>query len=175
MNIKRSVISISLLALLAYVAAGQSSDPTSVVRAFYAHDAKASQIVTRKNLDSRKKWLSPRLYNLFREEFRKESAQLKANPDDKPYFGDGFPFRPLDEPCDVSGRSYSRRYSVRLVSRSRSSRIDVPVRFSYPRPCTIEAVTYKARVVRSGSTWLIDDIVFDRGTTLSEAMRGNFN
>lgn len=170
---KRTILLIALSAVLAASASGQTSDPVSAVRAFYAYDSKASPVFNRRNLDSRRRYLSPRLYNLFRQELRKESAFLKANPGEKPFFGDGFPFRPIDEPCQADGRLIDRRYSVAAMRRYRGPRVDVPVRFAYPRPCNLEALIYKARVIRSGSRWLIDDIVFEDGSTLSDTMKNN--
>ena len=161
--------------LLVPVASSQNTDPASAVREFYEKEMKASQTFNRRNLDARKKWLSPRLYNLFRNELKKQSALLKTNPDDKPFFGDGFPFRPMDEPCEVNGKSYSRRFIVQAAINIRDSGADIPVRFSYPSPCTVPTLTYTVRAVRSSGRWVIDDIIFDNNETLSAAMKNNSN
>ncbi len=170
---KRIVISLALAAILVSTAAAQTAHPAAAVRSFYAYDAKASQVFNRRNLDSRKRWLSASLYKLFIDELRKQNAQLKLNPDDKPFFGDGFPFRPIDEPCNVNGKSYNRRYSVQPIRSYRGSRVDVTVKFSYSIPCPVEPLRYKVRVIKSGSGWVIDDIIFDDGTKLSLAMKNN--
>ena len=167
-----TTIFLSIL-LVSASAAAQKSDPTGSVRSFYAFDSKSSQTFNRRNLDARRRFLSQRLYNLFREELRKQTAHLRSDPDDKPFFGDGFPFRPIDEPCDANGRKLNRRYSVMRVSKFRGSRAVVPVRFSYARPCTIEAMNYNVEVIRSRSAWVIDDIIFDDGSKLSDSMKNH--
>lgn len=157
------------------VAAAQKAEPASTVRSFYALDSRTSQVFNRRNLEIRRPHLSARLYGLFRDELRKQDALKRSNPDDKPFFGDGFPFRPTDEPCSAKGRSFSRRYSVLEPGRYKGSRAEVPVRFSYPRPCTAEPLNYKVKVVRVGSVWVIDDIVYEDGSTLSDSMKNNRN
>jgi hypothetical protein len=119
--------------------------------------------------------MSPRLYELFRAELRKQKAQLKVSPDEKPYFGDGFPFRPIDEPCETNGRSFRRRYWIESGHRASRGRTEVPVRFFYPKPCTIDPVIFKAIMVRVGAKWLIDDIIYDDGSRLSESMKNRRN
>jgi hypothetical protein len=165
------ITTLLLIMLLSVEAAAQNSSPTSAVRSFYALDGKSSQIFNRRNLNTRRPYLSQRLYNLFVEELRKQAAHLRSNPDDKPFFGDGFPFRPIDEPCEVNGRSIGRRYSVMREVRYRGSRAVVPVRFSYARPCTIGPLNYKVELTRSGSGWVIDDIIYEDGSKLSDSMK----
>lgn len=159
--------------LLSVSADAQNAGPTAAVRSFYAFDSKSSQIFNRRNLEARRRYLSQRLYNLFRGELRKQAFHLRSHPDDKPFYGDGFPFRPIDEPCDANGRKVNRRYSVMRAVQNRGSRVVVPVRFSYARPCSIEALNYKIEVVRSGSAWVIDDIIFEDGSRLSESIKNH--
>lgn len=173
MNTKRLIYSVCVFLLASTRVLGQNSGPEEVVRTFYKHDAKTSQVFNRRNLDSRKKWISTGLYNLFRKELNKQDALLKQHPDEKPFFGDGFPFRLIDERCDVNGKSYKRRYSVQAAKNQRGPHVNVSVQFSYPPPCTAAPLTYTARVIRSGAKWAIDDIVFDDGNTLSDVMRNN--
>ncbi len=172
-KIQRIGIITAIGLMLAATLVAQNSDPAASVQAFYAYEQKASQVFSRRNLDPRRDRMTARLYNLFRDELRKQNAHLKSNADDKPFFGDGFPFRPIDEPCDVNGRSYKRRYQVQADGRIREDRVDIPVRFAYPRPCTIESITYKVRMVRSPSKWLVDDVIFEDGSTLSQAMKNH--
>lgn len=155
---------------LAKTAAAQIPDPAVYVQAFYAFEMKAPQSFDKRNLVRRQKWLSPRLYDLFRAELRKQNAHLKTHPDDKPFFGDGFPFRPIDEVCDSNGRSYKRQYRVQ-AGKTRSGQHTVTVRFSYPKPCGPMTIIYRLKLIRAGSRWLIDDVIFDDGSSLSAAMR----
>src|SRR5262249_26709163 len=76
-----------------------AQSPAATVSAFYQFDRSHSQIFNRRNIDARKRWFSKELYNLFLYELKREDAYLKKNPNDKPYFGDGLPFQPLDETC----------------------------------------------------------------------------
>ena len=124
---KLTALSFCLIILGIFTAGAEAQipAPSAAVRAFYAHDRNANAAFNQRNLETRKKYLTPRLYNLFREELRKERAHLRSNPDDKPFFGDGFPFRPIDEDCQANGRILKRRYQVGNAARTRASRTDV--------------------------------------------------
>lgn len=173
MRQRRIVLLTVLFGTLALEASGQVHPPSEVVRRFYANEMRASQTFGSRSLQARKKWLSARLYELFRAELRKQKVHLASYPDEKPFFGDGFPFRPLDEPCTAGKRSYARLYKVQKTLKTDISRVAVPVRFSYPAPCSPGAITYRLRLVKGRGTWLIDELVYEDESTLSDSMRNN--
>lgn len=161
-----------LIGQLGTQAFGQSSDPTATVAGFYKYDWSHSQIFNRRNLDARRRWLSPMLYKLFREELVKEQKLLAEHPTDKPYFGDGFPFQPLHEACTANGKSYTFLYSVGSAKfKGRKSLVDV--RFFYPKQCSEDPTIFVLELVKVGNVWLIDDILYASGDRLSESMRNN--
>jgi hypothetical protein len=170
---KLLIILLSINFGLAITSVAQTPDPSATVRAFYSFDKTAPQVFNKRNLNRRKGWMSDRLYRLFEAELRKQRVFLASNPTDKPFFGDGFPFQPSDETCDVNGRSLRRRHSVRASGRVSAARVQVPVTFWYPKPCTVDAITFKVVAVRSGAKWLIDDIIYDDGRTLSDSMKNH--
>ena len=159
-----------LVAVLCSTAAAQSTDPHSAVASFYRYDWSHSQIFNRKNLDARKKWFSPKLYELFRQELRKERENRAKNPTDKPFFGDGFPFQTTDQGCIANGKTYRYQYAVDPpVTRGTKSR--VPVRFFAPKQCDSYSETLTVELVKVGQYWLIDDLDYGDGQRLTEDMR----
>src|SRR5436190_21585339 len=82
----------------------QSSGPVAAAYAFYKYDRSHSQVFNRENIDARKQWLSAALCKLLIIELAREKEYLKKNATDKPHFGDGLPFQPLDEECAAGGK-----------------------------------------------------------------------
>ena len=131
----------------------QSFGPEDTVKAFYKFSNSRSSIFNRRHIESRRQWYTPALYREFLAQLREDQIHLKTNPTDKPIFGDGLDFRPLDEPCESNGRSYRRYQTIsrRVIEKNRAY---IDVRFAYPKACTgIEPIYYRvglSRIMESG-------------------------
>lgn len=147
----------ALILATCVVSFGQSSSPKAAVMAFYKYDAANSQVFNRVNIDERKRWLSSELYAKFLSELAREKAYLAQNPTDKPHFGDGLPFRPLDEVCELDGKSYRRTISYGKVM-IKGDLANVDVYFKYPKGCNIPDVLYGVNISKERGRWVIDDI-----------------
>ena len=166
-----------LLAILVAVSAGtalpQTSGPAETVKAFYKFSNARSALFNRKHIESRKRWYSPELYRLFLEELKEEEAYLKQHPTDKGFFGDGFDFRPLDEPCVENGKHYRRSQRISSVEAG-STRAYVDVEFAYPKGCTTQSpMLYRVNLRKLRGKWLIDDWTYSDGKTLTREMIQN--
>jgi hypothetical protein len=162
-------LSLAIAALTGGIFA-QTNTPAAAVTSFYKFDRSHSQIFNRRAIDARKKWFSDSLYKLFLNELKREKEYLKQNPTDKPHFGDGLPFQPLDETCEANGKTY--RYSYKIVPGIVNKRsATVSVRFSYPKQCSIDPMTYKFKLIKSGSAWLINDVEYPDDATLIEDLK----
>lgn len=170
-NFVRFTLTIAFLSMLFHTALAQQSDPKSAVESFYKFDRSHSQTFNRRNVDARKQWFSPTLYSLFLNELRRQTAFLKENPTDKPYFGDGFPFQPYDETCRADGREFRRSLRIRQEFR-RPSRAAATATFAFPKRCNVdESIVYTIGLIRSGSRWVIDDVNYGEDTTLKERLK----
>src|SRR4051812_33250648 len=99
---KANIISIAFLILVSSTAVfSQTRGPAETVKAFYKYSNARSDIFDRRHIESRKQWYTPGLYQAFLNQLRKDQAHLKKHPTDKPFFGDGLDFQPLNEACDV--------------------------------------------------------------------------
>ena len=136
---------------------GQNASPKAAVTVFYKYDSTHSQVFNRANIDARKRWFSARLYELFLKELEREKEYLAKNPTDKPPFGDGLPFRPLDETCSFNGREYRRSISYGQVT-VKGDVGNVDVYFKYPKGCNIPDVLYAVNMSKERGRWVIDDI-----------------
>lgn len=163
---------VALIAIFTASAFAQQSTPKAAVESFYRFDGTHSQTFDRRNIDARKRWFSPELYRLLRNELRGESAYLRANPGDKPYFGDGLPFRPVDEPCQAGSRQLRRGLSIRQTFRS-AAQATATSTFSYPRACKEggDPIVYTVHLIRLSGRWLIDDVNFGENSTLKKTLR----
>lgn len=142
----------------------QQSSPKAAIIAFYAFDGKNSQIFNRKNIDARKRWFSDELYKLFLKELDREAQYLKINPTDKPHFGDGLPFRPLDEACLIKAKSYRRTITYGQVT-VKGDLGNVDVKFKYPKGCNISDILYAINMEKEKGRWVISDIRYFPGDT----------
>jgi len=161
---------LAFLTLLPAVAAhAQASNPKATVEAFYRYDQTHSQVFDRASIEARKKWFSPELYRLFQYELKREADYLKKNSTDKPYFGDGLPFQPLQENCENS-RGAGRRLSVKQDFQ-KGNRSVVLATFAYPKPCkNPDPVTYTIGLIRGKAGWQIDDINYGEDTSLKQRL-----
>lgn len=153
----RPFIVLALVFGAAAVTFGQTSSPKAVVQAFYKYDSGNSQIFNGANIEARKRWLSDELYGLLRKEFEREKEFLAKNPTDKPHFGDGLPFQPPDELCQLNGRDYPRSISYGKVA-IKGSLANVDVYFKYPKGCGISDRLYAVNMSIERGRWVIDDI-----------------
>jgi len=168
MNKTKLVLILILILFGSSITAAQSATPVAAVQSFYAFDRAHSQTFNRQNVNARKKWLSPELSRLFDNELRRQDALLKKNSTDKPYFGDGFPFQPLQEACDGAGK---HRSPVVKQDFRKGNRAAVTVTFSYPKSCkAADPVIYTIGLVRKGGGWLIDDLNTGEDHSLKEVL-----
>ena len=144
----------------------QTKTPVAVVKSFYSFDRTHSQTFNRRNVDARKAWFSDDLYSLFRNELRREDAYLKKNPNEKPYFGDGLPFQPIDETCTAGGKNLHKSLAVKPAFQ-KNSRAAVTATFAFPKPCKdADATTYTIGLIKGKGGWLIDDVNYGDERTL---------
>lgn len=151
------VLSFALTLVASIAAIAQSTGPKAAVMAFYKYDATHSQVFNRKNIDARKRWFSDELYKLFLKELAREKEFLAKNLADKPHFGDGLPFRPLDEACELNGKSYRRSISYGQVT-VKGDLGNVGVYFKYPKGCNIPDLLYAVNLEKVQGRWVISDI-----------------
>lgn len=170
MRLKTAIISALILIFGSTAFAQAAPDPEETVRAFYKYSNARSSTFNRRHIESRKQWYTPALYNAFWTQLRKDQAYLKKNPTDKPFFGDGLDFMPLDEPCDANGKSYRRSWSISRRD-IRKTRAYIDVKFAYPKACNLESEYYRVNLQKIGGKWLISDWTYSDGSTLTGDMR----
>lgn len=150
----------------------QSRGPSETVKSFYRFSSAHSGLFNRRHIELRKSWYTNELYQLFVEQLKKDEANLKAHPTDKPFFGDGLDFEPLHEPCNAGGKSYP--YTRRVGSAElKDQSAFVEVTFSYPSQCTEPAIVWRVELKRVGRKWLIADWIWPEGSSLATDMKAN--
>lgn len=168
-------IILMLAAVSAVSAQAKTAGPRATVNAFYRYDTANSQVFNRANIDARKRWFSAELYKLLINELAREKEFLKANPTDKPHYGDGLPFRPLDEVCELNGKKYHRTISYGQVT-IKGSLANVDVYFKYPKACNIPDILYAVNMSIENGRWVIDDIryIADSTSLVEDLQRENY-
>ena len=164
-----------LAAAVAVSAQSKLAEARSTVSAFYHFDSANSQAFNRRNIDARKRWFSADLYKLLINELAREKEFLRANPTDKPHYGDGLPFRPLDEVCELNGRKYRHTISYGQVT-VKGDLGNVDVYFKYPKACNIPDILYAVNMSRDNGRWVIDDIryIHDNTSLIEDLNRAEY-
>jgi len=157
-------IGLMLLMTASLTAFSQNSGPVAAATAFYKFDRSHSQVFNRENIDARKQWLSAGLYKLLINELVREKEYLKKNPTDKPHFGDGLPFQPLDEECTAGGKKYRNTLSFGPINVNGKAR-NFDAYFSYPKACKIEKTTFEIVTIKQNGKWVIDDVLYPASTS----------
>ncbi|MDQ3062770.1 MAG: hypothetical protein M3R14_07910 [Acidobacteriota bacterium] len=159
-----------ILVLLSMNISAQKQDASAVVQSFYKFHLSGSGIFNAGEIKARKKWFSDNLNKLFQTELQREKEYLKANPTDKPHFGDGFPFQSLDE-CESAGKLIKNSYMVNAAT-IHGDKATVEVKFYSPKECGGKLIdTYKVELVKSKGKWLIDDWLYSDAKTLTEDLK----
>jgi hypothetical protein len=155
-----------MLAVLVLNSFGQTTTPLEAVNSFYKFDRANSQIFNRANIDARRNWFSSELYSLFQKELKREAAYLKKHPTDKPYFGDGLPFQPLDETCKAGRKTVHKALSTSHGTQS-DKKATILASFAFPKPCKDpDNTVYTIVLIRTKAGWVIDDVLYEDNHSL---------
>ena len=133
------------------------------VRVFYQFHFSHKDIFNQTEVSRRRRFFTSKLQQLFDAELKRQRIYLKKYPDNKPYF-EGLPFQPI-EFCPEN-------YSVGAAQSTRQ-KATVKVNFVYGKSsCDAKdgtKIIYKMLLSKLNGKWLIDDVVYDDGTTLTQA------
>ncbi|MEK6406111.1 MAG: DUF3828 domain-containing protein [Acidobacteriota bacterium] len=143
--------------------AGTRSPASAAVRSFYAFHLAHNKDFTVRNVQQRKRWLTPELYKLLLNELKRQAEESKAHPDEAPYF-EGDPLTDSQEypdsfrvgKTDVSGDQ--AKVTVTLMWSARTSR------GRDKREIVVE-------VTKSGQAWLINDVINNEGSSLRDELK----
>lgn len=146
----------------------------STVNGFYKFHRKRSGLISVHELNLRKRWFSIELIRLFRREIKREDDFVKKNPDEKPYFGDGFPFQPFEE-CVVNDRIIWNEMVIG-TAKIKDGKAFVEVRFFIPKECEDQVSeglldSYEVELVKGKKRWLINDWIYSDGQRLSDVLK----
>jgi len=166
MKIKIIFLSIILILLSTSIFA-QKQDATVAVQSFYKFHLLRSGVFNASEVKARQKWFTDDLNRLFQNELQREKEFLKANPTDKPHFGDGFPFQPYEE-CSKNEKLIKNTYTIGAAT-VKGDNATVEVKFFQPKECGGDLIdTYKVLLMKSKGKWLINDWLYSDAKALTE-------
>lgn len=113
---------------------------------FYRYHFARDRGFVRANVVRRRRWLTPELYRLMLNEFRREAAFRRAHPDEVPFMT-GDPF--------TNAQEYPDTFAVGRAT-VRDRRASVPVTFGWRG--VAEKRTLQIDLVKQGGRWLIHDV-----------------
>lgn len=167
---KSAILSVLLACCFATHARAQKStrrapvaSPRQTAQSFYRFHFAHGMDFTERNLRQRRRWLTTELYDLLREEFRKEAERAKSHPDEAPFI-EGDPF--------TDSQEYPKSFRVGGSISSGGSSI-VKVVFVWTGQVHREREEREVSVTMRwiGSRWLIGNIKSAGGEDLLTLLR----
>ena len=160
-----SLILVGLLFISGQVSAQSRAEKFRAVQAvekFYRFHFSQKSIFNQREVSRRRRFFTPKLQQLFNAELKRQKIYSKKYPDDKPYF-EGLPFEPI-ELCPDD-------YRVGAAQTARQT-ASVKVNFVYSKSsCDTNdgtQISYKILLSKISGKWLINDVIYDNGSTLTK-------
>lgn len=169
-NFSKLILFFFCSAFFVFNALGQNQNPTDMVKNFYKFHNSRNGILSLHELKLHKRFFTPELYRLLLNELQREEEFVRKNHNDKPFFGDGLPFKPFEE-CVVNNVFYQNTYQINEVSTKPLQTI-VEVKFFMPEACQNKLVdTYQIELVKHRQQWLINDWIYPDKSKLSDDLK----
>lgn len=157
-----------------FISAQAEKETKETVEKFYKLYRTRSGLFSTHELNLLKGWFTPNLTNLFRNEIKREDEFIRKNPSDKPYFGDGFPFKPYEE-CVVNEKIVPNKLEIGKTEISGNKAL-IEVMFYVPTECEEQVEnklidTYKIELIKTKNRWQINDWIYNDGHILTEILK----
>ena len=141
----------------------EKSRAVQAVKIFYRFHFSHENLFNKTEILRRNRFFTPKLRQLFDAELERQRIYLVKYPENKPYF-EGLSFEPI-EFCHND-------YRVGTAQTTRQTAI-VKVNFVYGKPsCDASGgteISYKILLSKIAGKWLINDVIYDDGSTLTKA------
>jgi hypothetical protein len=169
--IKNCLIAIAIVLVTSNISFAQTgADAKSTVEKFYKFYRTRNGVVSTHELNLIKPWFTVELTKLFQNEIKREAEFIKKHSDDKPHFGDGFPFNPYEE-CVADNKIILNTIETGEVKLDANKAI-VEVKFSASKECGGEDIDiYKIELLKNKNRWLINDWIYSDETKLSDDLK----
>jgi hypothetical protein len=135
--------------------------PQKQVRSFLTFHLAHPGGLTPKDLQARKRWLTPTLYRLLQHEVERETAFRAKHPDDVPF---------IDGDVFLNSQEVPNGYRI-----ATSQGNDVPVHFQYGK--TTHLVRYRMQSVPGipHAEWRINDVISEGESLVKTLQRPNYD
>ncbi|HSB12303.1 MAG TPA: DUF3828 domain-containing protein [Blastocatellia bacterium] len=163
-----SLTGIALILTLASLPAGAqkaAAAPTAnvAVSSFYTFHLARNKDFNLRNVQLRKRFLTPELYGLLVKELNRQAAYSKAHPDEAPYF-EGDPF--------TDSQEYPDSFRVgTVVANGDRAKATVTLDWSAKTSRGTDTRKITVELARTAGAWLIDDIINGDGSSLRAELK----
>lgn len=163
-----------LMLLISMSVFAQKQSASETVQSFYKFHLSRSGLFSLHEVKLRQRWFTSELNRLLLFELKREDEFTRKHPDEKPHFGDGFPFEPLEE-CVVGEKIIRNLYQTKEISVD-SKRAVVEIKFFMPKECQSEKEdslidTLKIELLKTKNSWLINNWIYSDESKLSDDLK----
>jgi hypothetical protein len=133
------------------------------VRAFYTYHLAHNKDFTVRNIQLRKRFLTPELYGLLIKELKRQAAESKAHPDEAPdYEGD-----PLTD-----SQEYPDSFRVGKAEMAGDvAKVIVTLQWSARTSRGVDKRDITVEATKGATGWLINDIVNNQGSRVQDDLK----
>ena|SRR5215831_1460893 len=133
------------------------------VREFYAYHLAHNKDFTVRNIQLRKRFLTPELYGLLVKELKRQAAESKAHPDEAPdYEGD-----PLTD-----SQEYPDSFRVGKAEMAGDvAKVTVTLQWSARTSRGVDKRDITVEATKGATGWLINDIINSQGSRLQDDLK----
>ena len=160
------LLAASLLSISA-LAQDDKAAAVKTLNAFYQFHRAHKNIFNKAQINLRKKWLTPELYQLLLKEDAREMREARQYPDEKPYF-EGLPFTAMEE--------YPPPKLKMGDAKVEGDTAQIEMKFVYGKGGKDSESKWTVEMKKVNSVWLISNIFFEGGEdtlkTLKERAAG---
>jgi len=160
------LLAVSLLS----VSASAQDDKAAAVKtlnAFYQFHRAHKNVFSKAQINLRKKWLAPELYQLLLKEDARETREARRHPNEKPYF-EGLPFTAIEE--------YPPPKLKMGDAKVEGDTAQIEMKFVYGKGGKDNESKWTVEMKKVNAVWLISNILFEGGEdtlkTLKERAAG---
>jgi Protein of unknown function (DUF3828) len=154
---------LSLQSLAGAGVRGQQPSAASAVNSFYRFHLSHNMDFRARNIQLRRRWLTPEFYQLLLNEIKRQALYSKAHPDEIPDY-DGDPFTDSQEFPD------SFRVGKQVMDGERA-KVTVTLLWSTRTSRGRDKRDIVVEAMQGPSGWLINDIINSEGSTLRDEFK----
>jgi hypothetical protein len=163
-NYRLFLLCLLTVSLLSIPASAQDDKAAAVktLNDFYQFHRAHKNVFNKAQLNLRKKWLTPELYQLLLREDARETREARQHPDEKPYF-EGLPFTAIEEYPPPKWKMGDAKVE--------GDTAQIEMKYVYGKGGKDRESKWTVEMKKVNAAWLISNIIYEDGDDLLKTLK----